>query len=372
MNAISRYILRQAFLAAAFVAICLTCAIWLTQSLRFVDLIVNRGLTLATFVYLVMLLLPSFLVIVLPVAAFSAVLFTYNRLHNDSELVVLRASGVGPLALAQPALVMAGIVALGVLSLNLYFLPTSYRAFKDLQFQIRNNAASILLQEGVFTPFLRGITVYVRERQRNGELAGLLVHDSREPARAITYVAEIGALLSTPEGPRVVMVKGNRQEYDQKNQRLSTLYFDHYALDIGTLSHSAEDRWREPRERYLHELFNVDDTDADRQHALRLRIEGHQRLVSPLFTLAFTMIGLAALLSGEFSRRGQVGRILAAVLVVVAVQTTGLGLGNLAIKYGGAIVPLLYVNATLPFAVGLWLIVRAPRRHRAATAPAAA
>lgn len=372
MDAISRYILRQTFLAAIFVALCLTCAIWLTQSLRFVDLIVNRGLSLSTFVYLVVLLLPTFLVIVLPVATFSAVLFTYNKLHNDSELVVLRASGVGPVAMARPALALAGAVALVVLSLNLYFLPTSYREFKDLQFQIRNNAASVLLQEGVFTPFLRGITVYVRERHNNGELAGLLVHDNREPARAVTYIAETGALLNTLEGPRVVMVKGNRQEYDHRNQRLSVLYFDHYALDIGTLSRTAEDRWREPRERYLHELFNLDDNDADRQHALRLRIEGHQRLVSPLYTLAFTMIGLAALLSGEFSRRGQIGRILAAVLSVVTVQAFGLGLTNLAGKYGAVVVALMYANAILPIAVGLWLLLRAPQRRRPAAAPAAA
>lgn len=370
MDAISRYILRQTFLAAAFVAVCLTCAIWLTQSLRFVDLIVNRGLTLATFIYLVMLLLPSFLVIVLPVATFSAVLFTYNKLHNDSELVVLRASGVGPLTLARPALVLAGVISAAVLSLNLYFLPTSYRAFKDLQFQIRNNAASVLIQEGVFTPFLRGITVFVRERQSNGELAGLLVHDSRDPTRTVTYVAETGALLNTTEGPRVIMVKGNRQEYDQKDQRLSTLYFDRYTLDIGTLSRTAEDRWREPRERYLHELFNLDDNDADRHHALRLRIEGHQRLISPLYTLAFTMIGLAALLPGEFSRRGQVRRILLAVLFVVVVQILGLGLGNLAVKYGTVVVPMLYGNAALPIVVGLWFILRAPRRRRSVAAPA--
>jgi lipopolysaccharide export system permease protein len=373
MDAITRYIFRQTLMAAAFVAVCLTCAIWLTQSLRFVDLIVNRGLPLATFIYLVMLLLPTFLAIVLPVAAFSAVLFTYNKMSNDSELVVLRATGVGPLALARPALLLAGGVTLAVYSLNLYFLPTAYREFKDLQFQIRNNAASVLLQEGVFTPFLRGITVYVRERQRDGELAGLLVHDSRDAVKAVSYIAETGALVNTAEGPRVVMVKGNRQEYDRKGQRLSVLYFDNYTLDLGNLSRTVEERWREPRERYLHELFAPEDSVVDRQNALKLRIEGHQRLVSPLYTLAFTMIGLAALLSGEFSRRGQVGRILAAVLAVVGVQALGLGLTNLTAKIGASAIPLMYVNAILPIAAGLWLMLHRPHRRRmAGPVPAAA
>ncbi|MBM3572113.1 MAG: LPS export ABC transporter permease LptF [Alphaproteobacteria bacterium] len=372
MGLIPRYILRQALIATAFVAICLTCAIWLTQSLRFVDLIVNRGLSLATFGYLVMLLLPTFLSVVLPVAAFSAILFTYNKMNNDSELMVMRATGIGPLTLARPALILAaGSMAIGY-ALNLYFLPTGYRAFKDLQFQIRNNAASVLLQEGVFTPFLRGITVYVRERQRNGELAGLLVHDSRDSDKAVTYIAEIGALVSTAEGPRVMMAKGNRQEFDRKGQRLNILYFDQYTLDLGGVSRNVEDRWREPRERYLHELFNPHETEVDRQNALKLRAEGHQRLVSPLYTLAFAIIGVAALLSGQFSRRGQLGRILASVTAVVTIQGTGLGLSNLVSKVGLWAIPLMYANAVIPILAGLWLMLWRPGRKRAADAPAIA
>ena len=44
------------------------------------------------------------------------------------------------------------------------------------------------------------------------------------------------------------------------------------------------------------------------------RYELHKRLAMPLFSLGFTMVALAALLSGEFTRRGQARRILAAAL----------------------------------------------------------
>ncbi|MBM3601075.1 MAG: LPS export ABC transporter permease LptF [Alphaproteobacteria bacterium] len=373
MDGITRYIFRQTLLAAAFVALSVTCAIWLTQSLRFVDLIVNRGLSLTTFLFLVMLLVPNFLAIALPISAFLAVLFTYNKMNNDSELIALRATGLGPIALARPALILSLLFTLAVYSLNLYFLPTAYREFKDLQFQIRNNAASVLLQEGVFTPFVRGITVYVRERQRSGELAGLLVHDSRDPDKAVTYIAESGALVSTMDGPRVVMAQGNRQEYDRKGQRLSVLYFDNYTLDFGGLSRSTEDRWREPRERYLHELFYPEDTEVDRVHATRLNIEGHQRLVTPLHTLAFTIIALAALLSGQFTRRGQLGRILAAILAAAIVQIASLGLINLAAKAGTWAIVLMYANPLLPIPIGLWLMLRRPSRPPLASpVPAAA
>ena len=139
MGAISRYFLRQLFEATVFVTVALACAIWLTQSLRFVELIVNRGLSLGTFLYLTVLLLPTFLTVVLPIALFSALLFIYNRLTMDSELVVMRAVGVSPLRLAWPALALAFAVTAICYAMNLYFVPASYRQFKDLEFTIRND-----------------------------------------------------------------------------------------------------------------------------------------------------------------------------------------------------------------------------------------
>jgi lipopolysaccharide export system permease protein len=49
MHGLTRYILRQSLGAALFVTVALSAAIWLTQSLRLVDLIVNRGLSVLTF-----------------------------------------------------------------------------------------------------------------------------------------------------------------------------------------------------------------------------------------------------------------------------------------------------------------------------------
>ena len=108
MGTLDRYVLRQVLIATVLVAATLTCAIWLTQSLRFVELIVNRGLTIGTFFYLTLLLLPSFLWLLLPISLFAAVLFTYLRLTTDSELVVMEGSGHLP-TLTRPLDVAAHI-----------------------------------------------------------------------------------------------------------------------------------------------------------------------------------------------------------------------------------------------------------------------
>src|SRR5436190_8521226 len=100
MNVLDRYILRQSLSIMLFVTAALSAAVWLAQSLRLVDLIVNRGLSIELFLFLALLILPRFLDIVLPIGAFIAVLFVFNRLTSESELVVMRSAGLGPLELA--------------------------------------------------------------------------------------------------------------------------------------------------------------------------------------------------------------------------------------------------------------------------------
>src|SRR6201986_279798 len=102
MKRADRYILRQCFAVMILVTATLSAAIWLAQSLRLIDLIVNRGLSVDVFLYLAILILPRFLNIVLPIGAFSAVLFTFNRLITESELVVMRSAGLSHVALAKP------------------------------------------------------------------------------------------------------------------------------------------------------------------------------------------------------------------------------------------------------------------------------
>src|SRR5471032_1469710 len=61
------YIFRQVLLALVVATGGLTALIWLTQSLRFIDLVVNRGLSLLVFLQLTSLLIPSFIAVILPI-----------------------------------------------------------------------------------------------------------------------------------------------------------------------------------------------------------------------------------------------------------------------------------------------------------------
>ena len=368
MKKIVWYIFRQLLGATIFVAVTLTCVVWLTQSLRFIEMIVNRGLSIPLFVYFTMLLLPTFFAVILPIAVFASVMFTYNRLLVDSELVVLRAAGCSQFMIARPAIILATLVTIFCYSLTTYFIPTSYREFKDLQFSLRNSLPTVLLQEGVFNPVMKGVTVYVRNKISAGELSGIVIHDARSPKSPITIMAERGVIVSTAKGPRVVMLNGNRQQVDDKDGRLSLLYFDRYSFDIGVITKDPVTRWREPRERYLTTLFKPNPDDKRAYN--KLIMEGHHRLSSPLFPLAFTFVGIALLLGGNFNRRGQLWRVLVAVGVVIILETSHLGVKHLAEK-APHFAFLMYTIPILPIIISAWFLsdMKVGRRGKSSKPP---
>ena len=357
MRRLEKYILGQLAGPFVFFLLSLTCVIWLTQSLRFVDLIINKGLSASYFAQLTLLVLPGVLNIILPIALFAAVLYVYNNLDGDSEIVVMRSAGLRNLTLARPALLLAfGVTVVGYF-LSLYFMPTGQRAFKDMKSSLRTNLSYVLLQEGAFNTIGDSLTVYIRARRSGGEMLGILVHDSRVKNRPVTMIAEKGVMVRTEAGPRFIMINGNRQEIDHKAGQLSLLQFDHYALDLSQFVQRYDERWLEPGERYLHELFWPGTGVDDLANAGRMRAEGHDRLAAPLYSLTFTMIALAAILAGDFNRRGRRIRIMMAIGSIAIVRAAGLGLVGLSAKMP-ALIPLLYLNEFIIIAVCLRVLMR--------------
>lgn len=337
---------------ALIVAFSLTSIVWLTQALRFIDFIVNRGVSAFTFLKLTALIIPSLLFVVLPLTLFIAVMFIYTRLMSDSELVVLQNAGLSRFQISKPVL-LAGLAAtLFAYFISFYALPTTYRQFKDMQSFLRDNYASLLLQEEVFNTPVEGMTVFVRERdQQTGLLKGILVHDNRDTENPVTMMAQQGQLEQTRQGPRFLLYQGNRQE--MRDGKLSFLKFDNYTIDLSFYTNKVSKRDRKPEELFIGELFTEADHNAERRG--ELLAEAHQRIIWPLYNLALALFAAATLLTGQFNRRGNWQRITWASFAAVGIIGIGMSLQNV-ISGTPALIPLVYLNLFIFLGGSLWFL----------------
>jgi lipopolysaccharide export system permease protein len=356
MNRLTRYIFRQCLGATLFVTLGLTSASWLIQSLKLVDLVVNRGVGIGIFMELAVLSLPQMLALTLPIGCFVGVLFSYNKMVSDSELVVMRACGLSQNLLAKPALILGGLGVAAMLTMSAYFLPASKNSFKDLEFQIHNQIASVLLQEGTFNTVSDTLTIYVRARDAAGRLEGLLIQDSRDKAKPITLTAEQGLIVQVDNTPRVLMINGTRQVWDPVKQQQDVLTFDRYSLDLNQFRDAPGARILQADERYIPDLFFPTDADNDPVLRAHLLVEGNNRFIGPLYCLSFVLVALGAILTGELNRRGQTKRVLVAFAIVAGLEAASISFTNLANR-NPTLIPLMYLNALLPGVVGLVLVL---------------
>lgn len=358
MSQINRYLLRNLLLATFVVTGALSAAIWLTQSLRLVELVVEGGAGFGAFAHLALLSFPTFLSIVLPFGVLTAVLFTYNRLTQDSELVVMRAAGLGPMALARPVLVLALIGTMVCFSMSVWLGPAAQRSLVAMRQSVRSDMSAALLREGTFNELSDKLTIYVRDRLPDGSLEDILIHDARQEGVSTTIAAARGTVTDAGGTPRVLVHDGTQSKFTLATGKAEWLEFERYAVDLQSLRRELPARWIEPRERTLDQLWSPDQNDAtDRRFAGRLRAELHNRLASPFLVLSFAVIALAALLPGEFSRRGRGRRITSAAIGALVLQAGVLGIVSLIGKVP-ALAGLLYLVVLLPIPVGLWYLRR--------------
>lgn len=367
MSALSRYVFRQLFVGTLFVAAGLACALWLSQSLRYIDMIVNQGLSALAFLRLTALLLPNVFVFILPIAIFAVVLFTYNKLNTDRELVVMRAAGLSDLQLARPVLALALAATALAYLLTTWVTPESARGFREMRWESYNEVSGIIVREGMFNEVAEGLTVYVRERDARGTVHGLLVHDKRDPQRPVTMWAESGSITLGEQGPHVVMENGTRQEIERGTGKLSVLEFDRYTLDLVQPRATGRSGRGKPREWTMTELFELEREDVSRERYIDAKTEMHQRLTLPLYNLVMALLPLACLFTGSFSRRGQMARILLAIALAIgglgsALGTTSLTLDGLSRWPLMYLAPLAYITVIVAV-LGGWL--RLPARRAA-------
>ena len=362
MTTLFRYITKQLLFTTLLVTVILCMIFWLAKASTLLDFILNRGLDIGFFLYMSMLILPRLLIIILPIATFGTLLFGYYRLQTDSEIVVMRAAGTSTYTLAKPGLVVGGVIAVFMTVLTTFLLPASYREFKDQEFAIRHEFGSVLLQEGSFNTIAPGVTVFVHKRGADEELQGIMLHDNRDPEKPQTWLAERGAMVATDDGPRALLLNGNRQQVDRVRGTFSMLLFEQTTLDIAEATGSSGTRWREPRERFLHELFNPQDTHPSETYYADLIAEGHSRLVQPILPLTCAAVTLAILLTSSYSRRGQVVDICTAVFATVIILVISLGMRSLASKQP-IMIYAMYANALMPLVIALYYIV-IPRKLR--------
>ena len=356
MKILNVYIFKQIFVGFLVVCFSLLAMLWLTQSLRFVEMVTRQGLPVYLFAEMTSLLMPRIFNILSPVAVFVTVLFVYNKLINDRELIVMQAAGISPYNNAKAAIFLGILLSLFNIYVMNYGIPMAENKFRDLEWRVKNNLTQMVFREGEFTTLKNGITVFIDKHEDDGSVSGIFVSDESKPNTKITLTAEKGRLIKTDNGPRILFINGIRQEINTENYKFNTLSFKRYSAEFNNIENKKKKN-QTVREKNIFELLNADKDDSLSEKDKRKSIvEGHRRIIYPFYNIVFALMACTGLLVSNFNRRGQ-GKIISIEIISMIIVLGGdLAFTNIAGR-SLYLLPALYFNCIIPFLACIYFLL---------------
>ncbi|UWQ97485.1 LPS export ABC transporter permease LptF [Rhodobacteraceae bacterium M385] len=363
MGQFDRYILRQLVMLFGFFSLVLVSVYWVNQAARLFDTLIADGQNISVFLEFSALTLPWIVQLILPVSAFVATLYIFNRLISDSELVVLQTAGLSALRLLRPVFVFGCLMAILVALLSNFLAPTARAQFLQRQAEVRDDLTGRFLRAGEFIHPAAGLTVYIREISELGEFRDLFLQDTSTPGVEVTYTATDALLVRSDSGPRLVMFDGVAQTLDLETGRLATISFNDFTYSVASLMNDGALRRVNVRELPTAFLLTADERlatllDIPLAHML---FEGHDRLAQSLFVIFVPLIGAASLMLGSFSRFGVWKQILIAVALVLPMQMVR-NAGESIVRADADAWPMAYAQPALAASIAAAMVILAMRR----------
>ncbi|WP_343313972.1 LPS export ABC transporter permease LptF [Brucella sp. BE17] len=324
MRLIELYILRRVaimFFAVLGAAVGIT---WTVQVLQRIDFLTTSGQNFQTIVQFSSLLIPSAIPLVMPFALIIAITQTLSTMNQDSELVVINASGAPRSAVMRPILLLAGVISVVSFLVANYVDPYARMNMREMIATASADLMNVIIQEGNFRKLADNLYIQVAERRSDGSIGGLFIADSRDPSLDLVYYAADGAIASTPTGDMLLMNNGEVQRRDVSDGTVSIIKFDSYAFDLSQFASAGDSFVIYAKDRPLSYLLNPDLNDPILQtRPLRYKAELHRRLTQWLYPVVFAMIALAFAGDSRSHREARVSASFSAISLALLVYWAG-------------------------------------------------
>lgn len=318
---IARHVIQGALPYVLLALVLLTAILFTQQTGRFAELALYADLPFSLATDIAAALLPSVLVLTLPVAVLAGIVISFARMGSDSEIIAIRAAGVGTWSLLWPALLI-GLVATGATTfLQLKEAPEAARDLRQALLQGALKKLESPVEPRTFNTEIPGYVIYVRDGDKALGTWGRVFIYAQQPDGARIFTARSGRIDSSNEKSELVLSdvaamkipKADNPDRNYLIERINQLRLSINTGRAALLEHagqkdlqSEELDWRELKEQ-MHSANDEERRDAER--AL------NRRLALSAAPLVFALFG--GLLGMRVKRGGRGAGILLSLAVVV-------------------------------------------------------
>lgn len=251
---------------------------------------------------------PSILLLSIPMAILIAVFLTYGRMSTDSEVVVLKGSGMSFWSISKPAIMLSVMGFLLLSFISVYLLPRGIHSFRKTVYETIVKKASMAIEEGTFSTVFKGTVLFVKEMLPNNVFKGIFIYREGDTKEPLVIVAEEGAVRSNPEKGVINLSMRNGVIHTFGSGSSSEATFSEYDFILTSVARAETEL--KPGERGIVELWE------GRNKSILWMVELNRRLSIPFACLIFGLLGPA--LSTRIGKTGRLGSFSFSLVVLIS------------------------------------------------------
>lgn len=365
---IERYILRAILPYLLLSVLLLAAILFAQQTTRLTELLVSARVPVVLVLDVLAALLPNVLIFAVPMATLAGIVIGFSRLGSDSELVAMRAAGIGTLNMVWPVLLLGLFLTAGTLYLNLQLVPQATRVWKLATLRAALYKLDSPVEPRSFTTDIPGFVIYVRDGDKEqGRWGRVFLFSQKKDGATQLVTARNGRLDTAAERSELVLsdavittlpATGVKREAAYVTERLEQL---RVVLETGR--RALLDRLRQEQVEAEEMDWGALGGYAAAQTGARKRelyTLWHKRLAFGLTPLIFSLLGVAVGLRVRKGGRG-IGVVLT-ILLMIAYYLIALGGEGMA--RAGTVSPLIgtWLATFAAVICSLMLLLRNPRR----------
>ncbi len=225
MKLLDRYILKEVLSCFMISLLSFTAILLTVRLIQLTSLIVNKGLVFSQIATIFIAIIPTFLEIAIPMSALLGVMLAFARLSGDSEIIVMRASGISLISLSKSIFFFGFIVSIVGLFISIYLSPWGNRKLSTVLYEIARSKSTAGLDEAMFNK-LGKLTVYAENiNHTTGNLKHVIIQDDRSEQKKFV-ISSSGQIISDDANQRIVIKLQNGDIHEQDKKNYDITHFD--------------------------------------------------------------------------------------------------------------------------------------------------
>ena len=239
-NKIYKYFVTEIIKSFLTILFALTAIAWTVRAVNFLDLIVENGHSISTYLFFSFLNVTNIITKFIPLSFLLALFLSILKFERKNELLILWTNGFNKIKLANLFLVISIVVLIVQLFFAVILTPNALNKSRNFIKSSGFDSMTSIIKINDFSDSFRNVTMYVSSKDENNELTNIFIRDTgntfsglvsnKDTSKDTTITAEKGYF----DKNILVLIDGAIQTKNE-NKEINTIYFKRTQLSMSSL-----------------------------------------------------------------------------------------------------------------------------------------